>query len=54
MRNLSSETLMYLYLMGSILDFESYEKMFHNLIVDERLELKDQCEVKKLKNMQIE
>jgi hypothetical protein len=38
-------------MMGLILDFESYEKMFQNLIDDEKIEFGEQSLIKKLNKM---
>lgn len=39
-------------MMGLILDFESYEKMFQNLIDDEKVEFGEQSLLRKLKKME--
>ena len=39
-------------MMGLILDFETYEKMFQNLIDEEKIEFSEQSLLKKLKKME--
>jgi hypothetical protein len=51
LRNIQFDSLVNVYMMGLILDFESYEKMFQNLIDDEKFEFGEQSLIKKLNKM---
>ncbi len=51
LRNIKFDSLVNVYMMGLILDFESYEKMFQNLIDDEKIEFGEQSLIKKLNKM---
>lgn len=51
LRNIQFDSLVNVYMMGLILDFESYEKMFQNLIDDEKIEFGEQSLIKKLNKM---